>query len=205
MREPSRKVTAVGFFALSLVLALAGLAWACTAQAELQIIPPAYGPAGSQVSVSGNSGTYLPHPVEIRWNSAAGPVLAASETSAGPETGRTFSTQVTIPEVSPGVYYLLATIEGQGVARAAFEVTSAGVTTAPSVGARPTAGVEADLWSALGPSTARNAPAASALPERGASSPALIAGTAFLALGAAALSAGAVVALGRKRPQRAAV
>lgn len=103
-----------------LLIGLSSLAWACTSQAWLGDITPTAGPPGTRATVTGKN--FAPGPVEIRWNTNGGTVLA---TASGPS----FSVAVTIPEVAPDVYTVVAvarqgtTIIGQ--ASTAFEVTPA--------------------------------------------------------------------------------
>lgn len=97
-----------------------GVAWACSPQAYVNPLSTDTGREGAPLRVSG--GSFLSGvPVEIRWNSPAGPLLG---TAPGPN----FSTTVTVPaDATPGVYYVVAlarnadgTIAGKG--SASFEV-----------------------------------------------------------------------------------
>lgn len=84
-------------------------------------LQPESGRAGAPVLVDG--GEFEPDgPVKIRWGSATGPLLASA-------SGPTFSTAVTIPDVSPGPYTVLALeYDNQGKvagrAETAFQVTA---------------------------------------------------------------------------------
>jgi len=86
-------------------LTAASVAWACTAGGYVTVNPTS-GVAGATVNVSG-SGFMAPSqeaevgPVQIRWNSTSGPLLA---TAGGPS----FSIDVVIPEkASPRTYYIV--------------------------------------------------------------------------------------------------
>lgn len=149
-----RSITALGAGA-ALVIAATSFAWACTNQAWLGSIDPGSGAAGTRATVTGER--FAPGPVEIRWNTTGGPLLA---TATGPD----FSVAVTIPSATPDVYSVIAiskqgnTVLGQ--ASTAFELTattterggyssggsegdgatgSAGTTASGSASARPSA------------------------------------------------------------------
>jgi len=194
---------------MALIVVAGSFAWACTPQAHMQIIPPAFGPAGTQVAVTGGT-AYGSAPVEVRWNSPDGPVLASVQSLTA--TQGVFHAQVTIPVVSPDVYYLVAVVQGRGVARAAYEVTTAedSAEQTSAAGTPPAKGVSNDLWSGLAASTgaypastgAYPAQAGAALSQAPASK-GLMAGMGLLALGTMALTAGAVLAFGRKRTAQA--
>jgi len=100
--------------ALATVFAAASLAWACTPQAFLVLSPNA-GPAGT--SRTATSAAFSDSPVELRWGSSSGPVLA---TGSGPS----FSASFTVPSAAPGYYTVVAqTADGQGRALAQFRIT----------------------------------------------------------------------------------
>lgn len=127
----SRKVVtigAAGFFAFMLLGAT--FAWACTTQPYMQISPKS-GEPGTVVEINAN-GFSTGSRVELRWGSANGKKL-------GEASGPSFSVPVLVPDVSPGVYYVLAiemSLTGaQGnnnVARDSFEVTPAAPRQEPS-------------------------------------------------------------------------
>lgn len=127
-----RRKLATGVFAvLATGMGVTGIAWACTPQPLLTLQGPATGPATSSVSVKGQ---LVPAgPAEVRWNSATGPVVgsAVAENSV-------FATNVTIPKSAPGVYYLVLVSGSEAIARAAFEVTTAGPTASTSNPWEPT-------------------------------------------------------------------
>ena len=116
----------MGVSLMCVVIGAATFAFACTTQIEVRVDPP-YGLSGSQARVTSRG--YLPgEPVEIRWNSASGPVL-------GRATGD-FSMIVTIPaDARPGVSYIVAVANAgerdvtRGRPTVPFEVT-----TSPSQG-----------------------------------------------------------------------
>lgn len=93
-----RRSGLAGFGLLALSLAGASFAWACAPQATVRARPSS-GLAGSQITVS--AAGFREAPVAIYWGSESGPVLAT-------HTGPTFSVSVTIPNESPGVYYITA-------------------------------------------------------------------------------------------------
>lgn len=76
-------------------------AWACTSNARLDPVQPAEGPARSIVTVTGAG--FYPQ-VDIRWASDSGPLLARTTAS--------FTVDVTIPDVAPGTYYIVAVSRG---------------------------------------------------------------------------------------------
>ena len=82
---------------IAAVVAWAGVAWACTAVAEVEIVGDA-GRPGSQTVVKGR--LFESGPVQLRWNSKDGPLLA---TATGPE----FVMPVTIPDVPAGVSHIV--------------------------------------------------------------------------------------------------
>lgn len=103
-------------------LAAASVAWACTAYANISITPQT-GPPGSEMTVQGRAFAEpaTSNPVEIRWGSATGPVLA---TAPGPS----FSVPVTVPDADPGVHTVVALQRDKqgtllGRTSAQFEVT----------------------------------------------------------------------------------
>lgn len=122
MRIPRRHTAGVLLAVGAGILGLATSAWACTAQVGVAPLPIQAAAPGSEVVVSGNSST--PGNVEIRWNGMRGPVLATALADKGPY-GVAFEAPVTIPQVSPGVYYLVVAGGDQGVGRTAVEVTAA--------------------------------------------------------------------------------
>ena len=88
--------------AATLPLVYAAFAFACTPQAGMTISQSNGGrvaPAGATATVTGWA--FLNGPVEVRWDSDAGPVLAVA---GGPN----FSVAVTIPDDSPSVHTIIA-------------------------------------------------------------------------------------------------
>lgn len=123
MGTHKRQVITAVVMVAGLLVGGATLAWACTAQATIQL-SPRWGEPGSTVVVDGRS-FVDGGPVSIRWDSPSGPQLATA-------TGPSFSTAVTVPDVDAGVYYVVAVgyeTDGETVAgqtSAAFEVTGSG-------------------------------------------------------------------------------
>jgi len=98
-------------------LGVAGLAWACTNFATLNLSGTA-GRAGTEVVATGANAQ--PNvPVALRWNSRSAPVVA----TATPDAAGAYTLPVRVPEAATGVQVLLATDRDGNVARAAFEVT----------------------------------------------------------------------------------
>lgn len=134
MREAllRRRILIGGIGVLAVVLATVSFAWACVPQGAFDL-SPSTGAAGTQVTALGNN--FPPGPVEIRWGSRQGTLLATA-------TGPSFSISVTIPSgLSPGVYYVSASPPEGGhgahsATAAAFTVTD-GPTGTPSPGRSP--------------------------------------------------------------------
>lgn len=102
-------------------------------------------PMDHMAAMAGMAGmSAAPAPVQIRWNDPHGPPL----TGAWPDPSGSFSIHVTVPDVPPGHYVLLATERNaQGVdsygtpARAAFEVLGpSGVSLTQAAGSGATGG-----------------------------------------------------------------
>jgi hypothetical protein len=118
-----RQVLALLCGVFAAVLAAVGVAWACTPAARLAPLSPRSGPVGTLVTVHGeafNDGV----PVEIRWNSVRGPLMATVTPPRG-----AFSVEVTIPEAPPRVYAIYAVQQSTadrvgGKGQEAFEVTA---------------------------------------------------------------------------------
>lgn len=105
---------------VGLGLALLGsTAWACTAFTSLT--GPKAGVAQSQVTVEGESlirERDADQEVELRWNASDGPLLAKVTT----DNVGSLSATVTVPDVAPGIYFIMAIAGDAGVARMSFEV-----------------------------------------------------------------------------------
>jgi len=155
---------------------------------------------GKSVNVTGDS--VLPGtPVEIRWNSAQGqPVASTTADDSG-----SFSVAATVPEVAPGVYYIVASAGAAGqpapqIARIAFEVTGAapvpGVqASAPNV--RPGAG-SSQLWNGFASAGSSVSNATGQNLTTNATGPGAAAGFGLLAAGFIGLVAGAALIARRK-------
>jgi hypothetical protein len=104
--------------AVGLALSMASVAWACTAQ--VNVVGPLSGPSGSEVTVKGGAAPANAQ-VHILWNGLDGQRLATAPTNGAGD----FSTAVTVPQVAPGVYFMVIASDdaSEGVARMAFEVT----------------------------------------------------------------------------------
>lgn len=121
----SRRTATCIALLMGLVLIGAGSgALACTPGASMSVNPRT-GAAETTATVKGTS--FIEGDVEIRWHTMTGLVL-------GTARGPSFSTSVTIPNVEPGVYYVLAiardaTGELRGKSSSPFEVTATTTTT----------------------------------------------------------------------------
>lgn len=163
----------------AILIVVAGAAWACTAYRTLG--GPQSGPPLSQVTMTGtaNAGSLA----EIHWNSLDGPIVGRAIANSNEQ----LSAQVTIPDVAPGIYYLMAVHHGTGVvARTAFEVTSPNPVASTSS--------QATVWDTQPGFVSTSAPSASG--------PGLAVGVALLSVGVAGLTAGAVVAVNSRRRAR---
>ncbi len=175
----SKKVALASGAVVGLLLAAVSTAWACTAVAHRFALSAVDGPAGAQIEAQGEA-VASKGPVEIRWNSATGDVLATTTDLAA------FSAPMKIPNVSPGVYYLVAVADGQAVARAAFEVTGTSVASSPGPSL---------AWNDLG---TKSVTSAGQGPSSGLSSQ-VMAGVALLAVGGVALLSGTALVATRRR------
>jgi len=133
MNTELRRLSIAIMGVLSVGAVATSLAWACNPQASLEPLRPDSGPQGTITTVTGK--LFRDGPVEIRWKSAGGPLLA---TAHGPN----FSVPVRIPQAPADFYAVIAiayrpdtTVAGR--AAATFEVTSA---SSPGGGAPPGGG-----------------------------------------------------------------
>ena len=115
-------MAAVGGLAGGL-LVLAGVAFACTPQAMIQVSAPS-APAGETITVTGND--FQAAPVSIHLTSASGPVLG---TAQGPQ----FSTPITVPDASVGIHYLVATQSGSSNPVVTLEIVDKASPSSPAV------------------------------------------------------------------------
>lgn len=166
----------VGVAAITTVVVLASVAWACTPQSTIYPLTPGAAPPREKVTVAGE--LLQPGPAEIRWNGLDGPKIATVERTTADQT---FSVEATLPDAAPGVYYLLLVSGEKGVARAAVEVTD------------PATGVRVAAPNAF--NTGLDATPSSAQSSRGM----LLAGVGLLGVGLVALSGLALVAPRRKK------
>jgi len=116
-----RRILLGSIAAPAVVLTAVSLAWACVPQGSF-ILNPSEGAAGAQVAASGSG--FESGPVEIRWESRTGPILA---TATGPSFN---NVSITIPaNAEPGVHYVSAANTGEhathGATAASFEVKGA--------------------------------------------------------------------------------
>lgn len=148
----------------SLVFAVS-LAWACVGvdfgTPPTVALQPGYGVAGGSTTVTGKS--FATRPVEIRWDSIGGPLLASA-------IGPNFVTPVSIPAAPSGAHAIYAFSRTNGIPdagpNALFQVTptpAAVVGPAPSGPANPAAPVP--------PPALQPAPATVAAGQRGSAPP----------------------------------
>lgn len=102
----------VTFGIILVVMSSASVAWACTANAVITPVSPQSGTAGTAVTVSGEAFS-AGSPVEIRWGSATGLLLARA-------LGSNFTVEITIPDARPGTYTLVAIDSSTQTARSGF-------------------------------------------------------------------------------------
>lgn len=114
-----RKAMMAMFGVVAALTVGASMAWACTGQTYMNV-PVTTGAPGSPLSVEVVAGPRLAAgAVAVHWNSINGPVLAS--TTVGEGEGAVL--QATVPQVAPGVYYLVLDTANGDLARSAFEVT----------------------------------------------------------------------------------
>ena len=139
MKNRTRIVLSV-VLALSALVGVAALAWACVPTARITLSQQS-GPPGTIVTVNGTG--FLPAgPVTIRWNDEQ--ALATVEASNGDDNaGHTFSANVQIPQAPPGCHTIVARSSGATAqtppGAAAFEIPGSGCNRPPSPPAPPRA------------------------------------------------------------------
>lgn len=115
-----RRSILVGSLILGLTTLIATAAWACTEFTSL-VAPKSAAPA-EMVEVKG-TGRVAPNEagklMEVRWNDVKGPVLTTASASQISEGVRT-----ALPATADGIYFLVAVVDGRGVARTSIEVRS---------------------------------------------------------------------------------
>jgi hypothetical protein len=107
----------IAFVVAAALLVPAAVAWACVPQATVSA-QPASGASGTQTTVSGQEWASMP--VEIRWDSASGPMLTTVQ-------GPSFSVAVTVPQAADGHHLVVAVqrfSDHDWVVAAPFEVRS---------------------------------------------------------------------------------
>lgn len=176
MTMRARKAGIIGLVFLVGLMALGATASGCTVQAGIDPLLVQSGRPGTTLAVTGEA--TAPGPVELRWNGIRGPALATAIAGGGSHSTE-FAAEVTVPEVAPGVYYLVLASGEAGVGRAAFEVTAVSPVMSTAFGAESSA---ADVWSTTSSSATTEGTA-----------PGLALGTGMLAVGLVALFTGATV------------
>ena len=114
----------VPFGIMLVAVGSASVAWACTPSSTLSGVSPSSGPAGTAVTVTGE-GYSAGGPVDIRWGSATGLLLASTQ-------GANFSVEVTIPNAREGNYALVAIDLTTGQARSGIFALGPGSASPPS-------------------------------------------------------------------------
>lgn len=132
-RGTVRAISGTSIALAVIVVVAASTAFACTNIATINL-SDSQGRPGRTVMVTGSSfgaikrsSTAPPVPIKVRWDGSEGPVLA----EAMADTFGQFSVQITIPDVAPGRYVVLAVqrdVDGYDIygspARAAFAVVT---------------------------------------------------------------------------------
>ena len=124
-----RRLTVLTAAAAAGVLAMASMAWACTNLIRIDGVSPSVEQPAASVVVRGAQAVGN-STVHLRWNRVDGPVLA----EARADGAGSFSATMDVPQVSPGIYVITATSEGN-VARAAMAVGLGGALTPYDAGA----------------------------------------------------------------------
>ena len=140
-QSTSRRLLIVGLCLVASLVVATSLAWACAPAGGVTGATPKSGPAGTVTTVTGDGASGATS-VEVRWQSADGPILASNVPISS--TGlRSFSAQVTIPaNATPGpkqLYVVQRDSEGKVVQThqalfAPFEVTRVAISLAPASG-----------------------------------------------------------------------
>lgn len=196
-----RRVSRALALSVAAVIAMVSFAWACSPQPNvvgLSLTGPPQSTvviqgSGFQTAGGGSRDSEAPAPVTISWNSLGGPQLAVAYASS--DGG--FSVPVTVPNVEPGVYFLVASLGGLGVARTPYEVVAGPDAAGQSRGGGD---VSADLWRGLAPGSSDLGPSAVGANEPSSSAP--ITGFALFGLGAIALAACSTIFAARYAKRR---
>jgi len=134
-----RGAAAVGTAVIGTVLVLAGLAWACTNFVRIDSLVAATNSMSSAPTAAvRGSGAAAGATVELRWNGVDGPIIGRAKA----DQAGAFSAQASIPDVSPGIYTVIANDGHNPVGRAAIEVGAGALlaTPAPRFTATPAPG-----------------------------------------------------------------
>lgn len=128
-----RRSILVGSLLLGLTTLIATAAWACTEFTSL-IAPKSAAPT-ELVEVKG-TGKVSPNDagklMEVRWNDVKGPVLVTANAAQISE-----GVQTALPATADGIYFLVAVVDGRGVARTSIEVRSPNALPSAPVDNRP--------------------------------------------------------------------
>lgn len=134
-RASTRCVIGAGVAMAAAVLGVTSFAWACSGQGEITAPTNGVGTAGESVVVAGRVGPT--ETVDLLWKNQSNQTqVLASQVST--RADHTFSTNVTVPAVGPGLYLIQAVGKdgkAEYTAVTTFEVVAAetdGTTTAPA-------------------------------------------------------------------------
>ena len=192
-----RRALVTGLCAAALAVLGAGVAWACTPTAHVDVYPQT-GIPGSRVTVTASK-FHPDQPIEIRWETAAGERLGTARTASNGGT----QAEITVPSVPGDVYYIVAVqFEGTrviGESVASFEVEAPARPTPSASTPPPPSGSTAPAATAPAPPVADTSPAPSSV-VAGTADPSAGTSAATAGTSAATASAPAAVAAPRARP-----
>ena len=110
MRTTSQRLVVLLVSVLAVGVTGAAIAWACTPQATIGLSSAGADASGETVTVTGEN--WLPPaqsegqaPVEIRWDSVNGPLLATDQ-------GPTINVTIAIPDAQPDTHWVYAVVRG---------------------------------------------------------------------------------------------
>lgn len=128
-RKAARPCISAVIAAAACGVAWAAAGWACVPQSALLVSPVGSGPPGTKVTVAGYR--FGESPVELRWNSLDGPLLAKA-------TGPDFQAGVTIPSDSNGLNTIVGFVRApDGSVGTVIQVVQFNVTGPGAVASKP--------------------------------------------------------------------
>ncbi len=136
----ARRIVVVCAGGIAVFLGMASAGWACyvAGTSPYVAMEPHNAPAGARVSVTGGNWVANADAVQIRWDSANGPLKAQAQPN--PANQGSFSVVVTVPEDSPGPHMIYAVQPGSETQATVVQITApaqATVAVDPGVGTRP--------------------------------------------------------------------